>query len=85
MVPVPRDYAESKPATLGLRQALVTTFKNRAFRIYLFGNVACWFGFNIISLGIPFYVTTLLGLIIFLHYPEDEVAALRSESSLTVD
>lgn len=57
-----KDYAEARPASLGLIKAVSTTLKNRAFRIYLAGNVAFWFGFNIVTLGIPFYVTVLLGL-----------------------
>ena len=57
-----KDYAAGKPATLNLREAIATTFKNKAFCIYLIGNAAFWFGFNIVTLGLPFYVTVLLGL-----------------------
>ncbi len=56
-----RDYAEAKPATLGLTEAISTTFKNHAFVIYLIGNVTFWLGFNIITLNLPLYVTILLG------------------------
>ncbi len=56
-----RDYAEAKPATLGLAEAIKTTFKNHAFVIYLVGNVTFWLGFNIITLNLPLYVTVLLG------------------------
>jgi GPH family glycoside/pentoside/hexuronide:cation symporter len=63
-----RDYAEAKPASLGLREAVLTTFRNRPFRIYLTGNVTFWFGFNIVTLSLPFYVTVLLGL------PAEEVS-----------
>lgn len=56
-----RDYAEAKPATLGLVEAIGTTFKNKAFVIYLVGNVTFWLGFNIITLNLPLYVTVLLG------------------------
>ncbi len=56
-----RDYAGSEPATLGLRDALKTTFRNRPFLIYLAGNVAFWLGFNIVTLNIAPYVTILLG------------------------
>jgi len=56
-----RDYAEAKPATLGLTEAIRTTFKNHAFVIYLIGNVTFWLGFNIITLNLPLYVTILLG------------------------
>lgn len=55
-----RDYAEAKPATLGLMEAIGTTFKNRAFVIYLVGNVTFWLGFNIVTLNLPLYVTVLL-------------------------
>lgn len=55
-----RDYAEARPATLGLMEAVSTTFKNRAFLIYLVGNVTFWLGFNIITLNLPLYVTVLL-------------------------
>lgn len=63
-----KDYAEAKPASLGLREAVATTFRNRAFRIYLAGNTTFWFGFNIVTLSLPFYVTLLLGL------PKEEVS-----------
>ncbi len=56
-----KDYAEAKPATLGLNEAIRTTFKNHAFVIYLIGNVTFWLGFNIITLNLPLYVTILLG------------------------
>ncbi len=55
-----RDYAEAEPATLGLVEAIKTTFKNQPFLIYLIGNVTFWLGFNIITLNIPLYVTVLL-------------------------
>jgi glycoside/pentoside/hexuronide:cation symporter, GPH family len=55
-----KDYADAKPATMGLVEAISTTFKNRAFLIYLIGNVTFWLGFNIITLNIPLYVTILL-------------------------
>ncbi len=63
-----RDYAEAKPATLGLVDAIKTTFKNHAFIIYLIGNVTFWLGFNIITLNLPLYVTVLL------RAPEGEVS-----------
>lgn len=56
-----KDYADAQPSSLGLVEAVRTTFKNRAFRFYLAGNATFWFGFNIITLGIPYYVTVLMG------------------------
>ena len=57
-----KDYARSSPATLRLVEAVKTTLRNRAFLIYLVGNNAFWFGFNIITLNLVLYVTVLLGL-----------------------
>ncbi len=56
-----KDYAKSEPATLGLVDALKTTFQNRPFVIYLAGMVAFNLGFTIVTLNIPPYVTVLLG------------------------
>ncbi|MBS3978069.1 MAG: MFS transporter [Syntrophomonadaceae bacterium] len=64
-----KEYALARPATLGLREAVTTTFRNRPFRIYLAANATFWFGFNIITLSLPFYVTVLLGL------PKESVSA----------
>ncbi len=55
-----KDYADSEPATLGLFEALKTTYQNKPFLIYLVGNVTFWLGFNIITLNLPLYVTVLL-------------------------
>ncbi len=57
-----KKYCESSTCDMGLVESLTTTFKNRPFAIYLFGNVTFWFGFNIISGGITYYITVLLGL-----------------------
>ncbi|MDW7650319.1 MAG: MFS transporter [Bacillota bacterium] len=65
-----KEYADAQPATLGLVDAVLTTLKNRAFRFYLAANAAFWFGFNIITLGVPFYVTVLL------ERPEGDTAIL---------
>jgi GPH family glycoside/pentoside/hexuronide:cation symporter len=65
-----REYSDAQPATLGLVEAVTTTLKNRPFRIYLAANGAFWFGFNIITLGLPFYATVLLGR------PQEDVSIL---------
>lgn len=57
-----KEYAEAKPATLGLMESLKTTLKNRAFLIYLAGNVGLWFGFNILTVNMALYVTQILGM-----------------------
>ncbi len=56
-----KDYADAKPATLGLVDAIKSTLQNRPFILHLAGCVSFWFGYNIVMLCIPFYVTVLLG------------------------
>ena len=56
-----KDYTESKPATLGLFDAVKSTLRNRPFLLYLVGCVSFWFGGNIVLQSVPFYITVLLG------------------------
>ncbi len=55
-----KEYAQSKPATLGLIEAIKKTLQNRPFVFYLVGCIAFWFGGNIVLQAAPFYVTVLL-------------------------
>ena len=56
-----KDYTDSKPSDMGLIEAITTTFKNKPFVIYLVGSNTFWFGFNIITINLPLYITQLLG------------------------
>jgi GPH family glycoside/pentoside/hexuronide:cation symporter len=56
-----KEYSSAEPATLGLIEAVVTTFRNKAFVIYLVGINAFWFAFNMITINMTLYVTELLG------------------------
>ena len=57
-----RRFARAEPATMPLIEAVRTTLGNRPFVIALLGANALWFGFNIVSLNVPLYATSLLGL-----------------------
>jgi glycoside/pentoside/hexuronide:cation symporter, GPH family len=57
-----RRFARAEPATMPLIEAVRTTLSNRPFVIALLGANALWFGFNIVSLNVPLYATSLLGL-----------------------
>jgi GPH family glycoside/pentoside/hexuronide:cation symporter len=57
-----RRFATAQPATLPLVEAVRTTLRNRPFVIALAGTNAFWFGFNIVTLNVALYVTSLLGL-----------------------
>ena len=56
-----RRYATAEPATLPLLAAVRTTLRNRPFLITLVGTNAFWFGFNMVTLNIALYVTSLMG------------------------
>lgn len=57
-----KKYCAAEPSHLNIVESIVSTLKNRPFVIYLFGNLTFWFGFNIISTCVPYYVTALLKL-----------------------
>ncbi len=57
-----KKFSRAKPAGMKLGESLKKTFQNKAFLIYLVGNALYWFGFNIITMGVPYYVTVLIGV-----------------------
>ena len=57
-----RRYARAEPATMALVPAVRATFANRPFLVALVGINALWFAFNLVTINIPLYVTSLLGL-----------------------
>ncbi len=63
-LPVPireKGLVTGTPATLGLADAVKTTFQNRPFMLYLAGIFSFWFGGSIVLETAPFYITVLLG------------------------
>jgi len=55
-----KKYCAAEPSHMDVVRTIVETLRNRPFVIYLFGNLTFWFGFNIISSCVPYYVTALL-------------------------
>jgi GPH family glycoside/pentoside/hexuronide:cation symporter len=47
---------------LTLRQSISQTFKNKSFKYFVAGYMFFWFAFTILILGIPYFVTVLMGL-----------------------
>lgn len=60
-----RTQVTSEYKELKITKAIVDTFKNRPYLIYLFAFLAFQFGFNILATGIP-YITKIL-----LHKPKE--------------
>ena len=57
-----RRHATAEPASLPLVRAVRTTLANRPFLIALLAINALWFAFNIVTINVPLYVTSLLGM-----------------------
>jgi glycoside/pentoside/hexuronide:cation symporter, GPH family len=57
-----RRYSRPQPSTTPLLPAIRATLRNRPFLIALLGTNVLWFGFNLVSLNAPLYVTVLVGL-----------------------
>jgi glycoside/pentoside/hexuronide:cation symporter, GPH family len=57
-----RRYARPQPSTTPLLPAIRATLHNRPFLVALLGTNVLWFGFNLVSLNSPLYVTVLVGL-----------------------
>ena len=51
-----------KKSELTLKQSVFQTFKNRPFKYFIAGYMFFWFAFTILTLGISYIVTVLLGL-----------------------
>jgi glycoside/pentoside/hexuronide:cation symporter, GPH family len=57
-----RRYSRAQPSTTPLLPAIRATLGNRPFVVALLGTNVLWFGFNLVSLNTPLYVTVLAGL-----------------------
>lgn len=57
-----KDYSEGKPTHVALLPAIKNTFRNANFKYYLFSDFAYYTALSIISSGLLYFVTVLLGL-----------------------
>jgi glycoside/pentoside/hexuronide:cation symporter, GPH family len=57
-----RRYSRAQPSTTPLLPAVRATLRNRPFVVALLATNVLWFGFNLVSLNTPLYVTVLVGL-----------------------
>lgn len=56
------DYVESKPTHIALLPAIKNTFRNANFKYYLISDFTYYTALSLISSGLLYYVTVLLGL-----------------------
>ncbi|MBY0543602.1 MAG: MFS transporter, partial [Sphingobacteriaceae bacterium] len=57
-----KDYVESKPTHVALLPAIKNTFRNANFKYYLISDFTYYTALSLISSGLLYYVTVLLGL-----------------------
>ncbi len=57
-----RRYSRAQPSTTPLLPAFRATLRNRPFVVALLATNVLWFGFNLVSLNTPQYVTVLADL-----------------------
>lgn len=57
-----KEYVNSQPAGGTAFSSLVKTFKNREFCIFVGSDIFYWIGLTMFQTGLPFFVTSLLGL-----------------------
>lgn len=55
-------YAKAEPATMDMVASVKKTFKNKAFQIFELSDVLYWVAITMFQTGMPFYVTSLMGL-----------------------
>ena len=57
-----KDYDNSEPVKTNTFSSLSKTFKNKEFRIFVVSDVLYWIALTLFNTGLPFYITSLMGL-----------------------
>lgn len=56
------QYADTTPSKSSAFTSLLSTFKNKEFRIFVCSDILYWIGLTLFQTGLSFYITVLLGL-----------------------
>lgn len=57
-----KDYVTAMPVEDSAISSLVQTFKNKNFRVFVASDILYWIALTMFQTGLPFFVTSLLGL-----------------------
>lgn len=57
-----KDYASTEPSSTPVLESLKKTFSNKQFRIFALSDILYWVALTIFQTGLPFYITSLMGL-----------------------
>ena len=55
-------YAETEPSTTPMGASVIKTFKNKDFQVFEISDILYWVAITMFQTGMPFYVTSLIGL-----------------------
>ena len=55
-------YAETEPSTTPMGASVIKTFKNKEFQVFEISDILYWVAITMFQTGMPFYVTSLMGL-----------------------
>lgn len=55
-------YAETEPSTTPMGSSVMKTFSNKEFQIFEISDILYWVAITMFQTGMPFYVTSLMGL-----------------------
>jgi len=55
-------YAQTEPSTTPMGASVVRTFKNKDFQVFEISDILYWVAITMFQTGMPFYVTSLMGL-----------------------
>lgn len=56
-----KEFTDSKPSRENVMKSLVSTFKNRDFRVFSFSDITYWVGLTLFQTGLPFFVKVSMG------------------------
>ncbi|MBI9009153.1 MAG: MFS transporter [Tenericutes bacterium] len=56
------DYTDTTPSNTDTFKSLTKTFKNKSFQTFVASDIFYWIALTLFQTGLPFFVTTLLGL-----------------------
>ena len=57
-----KDFVETKPSNSNVMKSLISTFKNRDFRVFAGSDIMYWIGLTLFQTGLPFFVKVSMGL-----------------------
>ena len=55
-------YARTEPSTTPMGASVVKTFKNKEFQVFELSDILYWVAITMFQTGMPYYVTSLMGL-----------------------